>query len=462
MGDGPRREQGRALGAEGPLSETEREALAPYPSTLRARAAWALFDFANSPFPTVALTAFGAPYFASVLVGEEGLALGPWVLGGEAAWGAAISLSMLLVTLSAPVLGALADRSGRKRVFLGVYVAVGVAATAGLGFVAPGQARAAFALYVLANFAFEGAYVFYNAFLPELAPPERVGRLSGAAWGVGYLGGLGALVAVRGWIPESYEAAAATDAGKVYLVVAAWYALFSLPMLLFVRDAGEPKGRPDEGWVRGAFREVGGTLRAIRRYRPIAIFLVAYFLYTDALTTEIEFTGIYTKEVLAFTPSDNVQLFLVLNLVAAPGALAFGWLLDKIGAKRAISISLVLWIATVVAAVLATTKTQFWPAAFLAAVVIGATQSSSRAFMAQLAPKGRSGEFMGFLALSGKASAIAGPLVYGAVSQALEDASRPGVGHRVAISVIGSFFVVALFVLARVRVKDASAAEGTS
>jgi UMF1 family MFS transporter len=161
--------------------------------------------------------------------------------------------------------------------------------------------------------------------------------------------------------------------------------------------------------------------------------------------------SVFTAEVLAFTPSDNILLFLVLNVIAAPGALFFGNLLDRIGGRRTIRITLVLWVIVVAAAAATTTKTAFWAVAILAAVVIGATQSSSRALMARLAPRERVGEYMGLLALSGKASAVFGPLVYGAVAEAAEVPTSPGSGHRVAILVIGTFFLVAFFVMGRVR-----------
>jgi UMF1 family MFS transporter len=202
--------------------------------------------------------------------------------------------------------------------------------------------------------------------------------------------------------------------------------------------------------VTTAFRELARTLRSIRAYRVIALFLVAYFLYNDAITTVIEFVGIFTKEVLAFTPKDNIALFLVLNVIAAPGALLFGHLLDRIGGKRAISISLVLWVVVVIAAATTTSREAFFGVAALAAVVIGATQASSRALLARIAPRRRVGEFMGFLALSGKASAILGPTVYGLVAEGFAEPGDGGYGHRVAISVIGAFFLVALLVLSRV------------
>ena len=423
----------------------------------RQRFAWCLFDFANSPFPTIALTAFGAPYFEGVLVGESGLSLFGLSLGPKATWGIAISLSMALVTVTAPILGAVVDRGGRRKPFLFAYVVTCVAATAGLAWVQPGQALLALSLYVVANFAFEGAYVFYNAYLPDLAPPERVGRLSGYGWALGYVGGLAALLLVKfglDVLPAEYDAAHASGASSIYLVIAIWYAVFSLPALLWLRDS--PRARATPRLVRDGFRSVVATFKAIRSYRVIAWFLLAYFLYTDALTTVIEFVGIYTKDVLAFSPADNITLFLLLNMVAAPGALLFGYLLDRVGGKRAIIVTLVLWLVVVVGTIATTSKAGFWPVAIVAAIVIGATQSSSRALMARLAPRERIGEFMGFLALSGKASAIVGPTLYGAVADGLTPVWGEASAHRVAVGLIGSFFAVAIGVMLRV---DESASE---
>jgi UMF1 family MFS transporter len=423
-------------------------------STRGERIAWCTFDFANSAFPTVALTAFGAPYFTSVLA-ADGIDLGFATLGPAAAWGAAISTSMAVVTVSAPITGAIADRSNKKRALLALYVAICVAATIGLGFVPRGAGLAAFALYVVANFAFEGAYVFYNAFLPELVPKDRIGRLSGQGWAFGYVGGLLALFLCRPLVPDDYASADAGAASTIFFVIAAWYAAFSLPVLLVLRDRArlrqdDERSAEPRRYVTTAFRELARTLRSIRAYRVIALFLVAYFLYNDAITTVIEFVGIFTKEVLAFTPKDNIALFLVLNVIAAPGALLFGHLLDRIGGKRAISISLVLWVVVVIAAATTTSREAFFGVAALAAVVIGATQASSRALLARIAPRRRVGEFMGFLALSGKASAILGPTVYGLVAEGFAEPGDGGYGHRVAISVIGAFFLVALLVLSRV------------
>ncbi|MBK8172411.1 MAG: MFS transporter [Sandaracinaceae bacterium] len=423
----------------------------------RERAAFCMFDFANSAFPTVALTAFGGSYFQSVLVGARGLRLGPLTLGPTAAWGVCISLAMALVTLTSPIMGAFADSSGRKHRLLSGYVGVCVAACAALAFVPPGAGLTAFVLYVVANFAFEGAYVFYNAFLPELVPPERFGRLSGQAWALGYVGGLLALFAVKPLIPKDYSVASAGHASYIYLIVAAWYLLFSIPALIWLKDRVVIDAQPLGALARRSFAMLATTLRALRRYRMVVIFLAAYFLYTDALTTFYEFAGIFTKDVLAFSPSDNVTLFLILNVVAAPGAWASGYLVDKLGGKRSILITLLLWLVVVAGAALTRSKESFFGVAMLAAVVIGATQAASRAVMARIAPRKRMGEFMGLLSLSGKASSILGPTLYGVVVDANIVAGDPGHGHRVAITVIGSFFLIALVILLQLDERVAAA-----
>lgn len=415
------------------------------PGTRRERVAWCMFDFANSAFPTIAMTAFGGPYFIGVLA-DGGVDLGPLHLGPATAWGAAIASSMALVTLTSPVMGAIADRSGKKRALLTAYVVLCVAATVGLAFVPPGAGLAAFALYVVASFAFEGAYVFYNAFLPEITTPDRIGRLSGYGWGLGYVGGLLALILARPLVPPEYDAAHAGRGSLVYLVVAAWYAVFAAPAILFLRDRNRHERPPEAGYLSDAFRTLRDTFRHVRRYRVVVVFLVAFFLFNDAIVTVIEFTGVYTKEVLGFGPADNTMLFLVLNVIAAPGALVFGFVVDRFGGRNAILWSLVVWVAVIVTAYLTTTKGQFWIVAVLAALVIGATQASSRALMAKLAPRHRVGEFMGFLALSGKASAVFGPLLYGVVAEAYD--------HRVAILTIGQMFVVAFFVMLAVNEKE--------
>lgn len=285
------------------------------------RFSWCLYDFANSAFVTIMITAFYGRYFTDVIARGS---RAPATL-----WGVGIGLAQALVALSSPLLGAIADRSGRKRTMLRIYTLVNVVACAGLGLVEPGMPLAiplALFLIVVADVAFEGGYVFYNAFLPELAPTNRVGRLSGYGWALGYIGGLGCLILVQvaGWVPESYDGPATGHAQRIPVAVAVWFALFALPMLFLVRERVTPKGTPPGGYVRQSLADVRETWRYIRSNKDLLRFFLAYLLFTDALETVITFTGKFTGDALGFTPRDTIVLFLVLNIVAAPGAVGFG------------------------------------------------------------------------------------------------------------------------------------------
>jgi UMF1 family MFS transporter len=417
------------------------------PATFRERASWCLFDFANSAFVTIMITAFYGRYFTDVLARGS---RAPATL-----WGGGVAVSMALVALSSPILGAVADRSGRKRSLLRTYVAVNVLACAALGLVGPRSAHAvpiALGLLVVANVAFEGAYVFYNAFLPELAAPGALGRLSGYGWAVGYVGGLGclALVKLAGWVPDRYDAATSETALRVPPAVAIWFALFSLPMLLVVRERAAPGSAPLREYARRALGDVRDSFALLRVRKDLARFFVAYLLFTDALETVIIFTGKFTGDALQFTPSETIQLFLVLNLVAAPGAVAFGFVVDKLGGVRAVGLSLLLWLVVIVGSVLVRTKAQFWPIAVVAAVALGATQSASRAVVVRFVPQEHVGRVFGLMTVVGRASAIVGPTVYGVVSDATGSA-------RLAVASVGVFVVAAMALLGGVDERRAIA-----
>ncbi len=254
----------------------------------------------------------------------------------------------------------------------------------------------------------------------------------------------------RPLVPKHYVAAGAGGARLVFLIVAAWYLVFSLPALLFLRERSTRRGLPEGGYLRGALRELGTTIRALRRYRAVAIFLVAFFLYNDGIVTVIQFTGVFTHKVLGFTPDNNVVLFLILNVIAAPGALLFGSLVDRIGGRRAISFSLVVWMGVVVGASMVHTKAQFWPVAIGAAVVIGATQASSRALMAKLAPALGPASSWASSRSAERPPPSSGRPSTGRWPRLRPSRPNPGRGHRVAILAIGALFLVALFVLSRV------------
>ncbi|RPI16182.1 MAG: MFS transporter [Acidobacteriales bacterium] len=377
----------------------------------RATVAWCLFDFANSAYTTLIITVSFAVYFRQVVVNAPDNR-------ADQLWGLSNFSAMLAVAVAAPVLGALADFSGRKKFFLIATTLISVTATALLYRVGPGDIVPAMALFILGTAAFEAGYVFYNAFLSDVSTPATVGRVSGWGWGAGYAGGLLCLLAAKPLLDKPLTSAEGVAAYQnSFLVVAAWFLVFALPSFFWLRES-KPQGE-SRSWAAQAeagFRRVGKTLSHLRQYRETAKFILASLLFTDGITTVVTFAGIYATTTMGFSNQELVTLFLVLNVVALPGSLAAGYLADWIGPKRTIILTLILWMAVVVTGCLAATKTMFWIMAFGAAIGMGSTQAVGRGFMAQISPPARQSEFFGFYVLSGKFASMFGPLIFGSIS----------------------------------------------
>lgn len=399
-----------------------------------------MFDVANSPFATLMITVFFGKFFQEHVV-PRSLAHRSHTL-----WAVTVSTAMALVALSSPVVGAIADHSGRKKPLLAVYVTVCAVATTLIATVSVGTTAGmitAMVAMIVANAAFEGGYVFYNAFLPELASKEEAGKLSGTGWALGYVGGLSSLAIVLafGWLPKG---GALTDGWRaIPVLVAIWYALFSLPILLFVKERAPRNPPPPEGWIRQGFRGVRETVRTLKDYPDLVRFLIAYLVFTDALETVLVFTATFSGSVLRFTDDDNAKLFLVLNVCAIPGALVFGRLVDKWGGVKSVALTLVLWLMVVVGCVVVTSKTQFLGVAVIAALGVGGTQAAARAVVSRYVPQHESARIFGFMTLAGRASAVVGPLVYGLVADLTGSI-------RAAVGTISLFFLAGLALLSRV------------
>jgi UMF1 family MFS transporter len=395
--------------------------------------AWALFDFANSPFTTLVVTFIYATYFTqSVAAGVE---------RGTVLWSRGVTITGLLVAVLSPVLGALADRGGFRKVFLGATTVVCVAGTAALYWIDPSRVVLALACFVIANVAFETAEVFYNAFLPDIAPPDRIGRVSGIGWGLGYAGGLLALVVALvalvqpetpwlGFSKEGGESIRATN-----LLVAIWFAVFSIPTFVVLR---EDKSRiTRQGSVtREAYRQLRDTFVEIRRYRQIVRLLLARLFYNDGLITVFAFGGIYAAGTFGFTFEEILVFGIVLNVAAGIGAFALGWVDDRLGGKRTIAISLWGLMASALLAVLAPTKALFWVAGIGVGIFAGPNQSASRSLLGRFVPPDKENEFYGFFAFSGKATAFLGPFALGVLTQ-ISGSQRVGVAVVVVLLLAG-------------------------
>ena len=394
---------------------------------------WACYDFANSPFTTLVVTFVYATYFTQAMVESEEV--------GTVLWSRGVTVTGLVVALLSPILGAVADRGGFRKLFLLLSTLVCVAGTAGLYWIEPGRAIAALAVFVVANVAFEMGMVFYNAFLPDLAPPDRVGRVSGFGWGMGYAGGLLALVAALVTLvqPEVPWFGLSKEGGEniraTNLLVAGWFLVFALPLFLWVpedRSQVLPGRRP----VRDAYRQLRSTFGSIRRYRQIVRLLVARMLYNDGLITIFAFGGIYAAGSFDFSFEEILVFGIVLNVMAGLGAFAMGFLDDRLGGRRTLEISLWGLVLATLLAVVAPNKTLFWVAGVMVGIFAGPNQSASRSLLGRFVPDASENEFFGFFAFSGKATAFVGPFLLGVLTD-VSGSQRVGVATVLALLVAG-------------------------
>jgi UMF1 family MFS transporter len=395
-------------------------------------AAFCLYDFGNSAFTTIVVTVVYSVYFRNQVAG-----------GGRNAdllWGVAAATAMALVAAGAPLLGAVSDRLGNRHVFLIASTLLAVASTAALTSVGRGDVASGFLLFVAGQVGYAVGEAFYNAFLPDVAPPGRVGLVSGAAWGIGYLGGLLSLgVAAHLLRPEAAGTPPSPAAHRgVWLAVAAQYLLFCAPALLLLRDR---RGRSLS--QHSPLRRLWDTAREARRFRHVLTFLAAYFLYDNGLNVVIYFTAIYMVSTLHFTMAETLKIFALLQLTSFAGAVAAGAWADRRGARNAIVACLLLWVAVIGSMAAVHSRAAFTVLALVGGLGIGSTQACSRALLAHLVPAAKRAEMFGLFGFCTKASGSLGPALFGALSSASGD-------QRLALLSVLFFFGTGLILLARV------------
>jgi UMF1 family MFS transporter len=394
-----------------------------------------MYDFANSGYTTVIITAVFNAYFVAVVAGNA-----PWA---TFAWTAALAVSYALIMVTAPVIGAYADvHAAKKRLLL--FTTVGcVVFTAGLALVGRGDLALGIALVILSNFFFGTGENLIAAFLPEIAQGEALGKVSGWGWSLGYLGGIVALGACLAYVSHAQaQGAPATEFIPVtMLITAGIFALASVPTFLFLRERAVPMASAAD-ILRSAFARVSQTLGHARRFADLWRFLICVVFYQAGIQTVIALAAIYAQEAMGFTTRDTITLILVVNVTAAAGAFAFGHVQDRIGHVRTLVITLIGWLIAVVLAWTAESEAMFWVVANLVGVCMGSSQSAGRALIGYLSPPARTAEFFGLWGLAVKLSAILGPMTYGLVTWiTLGD-------HRFAMLVTGVFFVIGISILA--------------
>jgi UMF1 family MFS transporter len=404
--------------------------------SLREAWAWSMYDFANSGYTTVVVTAVFNAYFVAAVAGKA-----PWA---TFAWTAALSVSYLAVLLTAPLVGAWADAHAAKKRLLFLSTAGCVLFTAGLWFAGPGTVALAVALVVLSNFFFSTGENLIAAFLTELADSKAMGRVSGWGWAFGYLGGLFSLGVSLVYITMAQKAGRSADefVPAVMLITALLFALAAAPTFLWLTERATPAPRSGSAW--GRVRE---TLREAGRYRDLRRFLVCILFYQAGIQAVIALAAIYAQEAMKFTSTQTIELVLVVNVTAAAGAFGFGYLQDAIGHIRAMVLVLCGWIAMIALAYLADGVAMFWVAANLAGLCMGAAQAAGRAIVGYLSPVARTAEFFGLWGLAVKAASIFGPLTYGAVTWIFEG------NHRLGILAVGAYFVAGLVLLIGIDVE---------
>jgi MFS transporter, UMF1 family len=402
--------------------------------------AWAMFDFANSGYTTVVITAVFNAWFVATIAGGAAWA--------TLAWTSALALSCAAVIATAPVLGAYADRRARKKQLLGASTLLCVAATAALGLCRPGDAALALVLVVVSNAAFSTGENVIAAFLPELADERALGRLSGFGWALGYLGGITALALSLLWIDSAASRGASTaDAvPQTMFITAACFLVAALPTLLMLRERSPAERDAAPVSFVDVWTSTAAALRGARGMRDLRRFLVCVLCYQAGVGTVISIAAIYTQEALGFTATESIELVMAVNVTAALGAFAFGFAQDRLGHGPTLAATLLAWLVASALLAVSASKETVWIAANVAGASLGATQSGGRALVAYLCPPRREAEIFGLWGLASKLAMILGPLGYGIVGM------LSGGDHRFALVANAGFFVAALLLLGRVDI----------
>lgn len=391
---------------------------------------WMFYDFANSAFTTVMVTVVFSVFFVnSIAAGRPE--------GGEWYWSLAVSISMTLAAIAAPILGAMADYSHSKKKFLFGFTYLTIASTALLFFAGKGDYILGMILFIIANFSFNSALVFYDAFLPEVSTPETIGKISGLGWGLGYLGGLVSLLVALLLVNKgAYRWIWPMNAAHIFL--------FSLLTFILLKE--KKVATPKTNYLKVAVNRIVFSLKHIRKMPDLLSYLFSYFLYNVGIYTVIAFAAIYGGNQFKMSQQSLIIFFIIAQVTSVIGAVAFGWLSDKYNVRLSLSVSILVWIGVVAWAFFCTSAMEYYALGLVAGLAIGSSQANSRTMLSILTPLDRQAEFFGFYTLVGRISAIVGPFVYG-------NLTRVTGNQRYAIVSLGAFFILGWFILQKVNLE---------
>jgi UMF1 family MFS transporter len=405
--------------------------------------AWCLYDWANSAYTTLMISVL-VVYVQRIVFPEQ-----VWGTTGAVVWAWSVSGAMLAGGILSPILGAAADLWEGKRIGFALSALSGGGACLAMALVPPSQPWLVVACFVLATLGLELSLTFYNGFLPEVAADDELNRVSALGMALGYLGGGIALILAMVLLQNGQAWGLGDGATLLRICIfftGVWWMGFSIPTLLVLRD--RPRGKPPGRQSPVAFvvRDIGGTLKHLIGYRTLALFLIAYLFYNDGVQTLISQTPTFALRELNFTNPEMAGVILLVQFVAMPGAILVGWLSDRIGQKQTLVLCLLVWIVLLASAWFVHNKFAFWLLAAGVALVLGGTQSVSRAIMSLLAPQGQEARYFGFFNLSGKATSFLGTFFFGLIIALTGSA-------RLAIVNLLVFFIIGLWLITRINLQ---------
>jgi len=427
-------------------------------ATRRERWAWYLYDFGNSAYAAVVLLAVYSAYFKGTVVGGA---------EGSRLWGIAVGIAMFAVAITSPILGTLADFSGAKKRFLLLYTALTVAFCAMLFFVQEGDWLMGMVFFILAEIGYRSAQVFYNALLPEIAGPEDIGRISGNGWAIGSFGGILCLLIVL--VPIVLTGSNPLVVRLSLVFTSLFFVASSLPIFFWLRERAEPQPLPPgESYLSLAFKRLARTLRTIRKFKEFIKFMIAFLVYNDGILMVMNFAAILGAVLYGMEHQELIIFMIIVQVTSVVGAYLFGLLADDFGGKRSLVIALLLMIVPVVWLYFSYSRLEFYFIGGLAGFALTGVQSVSRTVVGMFAPPGKSAEFYGFFAVTGRTSSFIGPTIFGLLAaeatqwyqraQGLAPLAAEEAGHRVALFSIAAFLVVGLILLLLVDEEEGRAA----
>ena len=397
---------------------------------------WAFYDFANSSYTLLILSFVFPIYFKEVIVGVE---------KGDFYWGVLVSVSILIGGLLAPIIGAIADYDARKKIKFIIFALVSMIGTAFLFFTGSDKLLLTSLIFLISNVAFELAQTLYDSFLARVSTKETVGRISGLAWGLGYIGGVVAMLAFKSLYENGYAGDFEFGYKLVFPLTALFFLLFSIPSFIFIKEKSEgKKSEPLSVLIKHGVKSVIGTIKNLKQHKNIAWFLVGFYFVNDALVTIFAFGPIYARTTFGMEFKEILTLLLIVQIVAFPAATIFGLLSDKKGSKKILLFTIAVWILIVALLSIATTKIMFFGIMLLAGLVIGSSQAIARSWLSKLVPDEKRFEFFGFNGFASKIAATTGPVLFGAVSVATGN-------QRLAMAALIPFFVIAFIIFWRIK-----------